>query len=320
MAPKVLEMSRKSKVLTIVCAALAVAIGASWLLLRVHPGGAASDAGRSKSSPATLAGSERKGSRGATTTPKAPALPELPVDRPFVEIRPELERRATAGDASAARRLGLVLATCNRYTPLSNEMIENMVVDVAAHGVTFRDNGRTLAPEELLYRAKLNLDQKSRDCKGVAGLNEGDALQRSFEWIERGAELGDADAQALYGALAFSSFDSRTALAEAEDIRERKMKAIDYLQSSLAQGDALGLLQLSSHYAAGDLYPANAETAYAYLYAYSLTTRASDLVPELLAQMLATSAGPLDEEARERARDQGLELATCCALAVQESQ
>ena len=313
-------VSKRSNVLAIACAASAAVIGASWLFLQARSDGTSSDADRSKSSPVTVTRPERKASGDARTAPKAHALQDPPADRPFAEIRPELERRAAAGDASAARRLGLVLATCNHYTPISNEMLENMVVDVAAHGVTVRDNGRTLAPEELVDRAKLNLAQKSRDCKGVSGLNEGDALQRSFEWIERGAQLGDADAQALYGALAFSSLDSRTALAEAERIRDRKNLAIGYLQSSLAQGDALGLLQLSAHYSAGDLYPASAETAFAYLYAYSLTSRSSDLVPELLAQMLATSAATLDEETQERARIQGLQLAACCGVAVQESQ
>lgn len=239
-------------------------------------------------------------------------------DRPFAEVRTELERRAASGDGRAARRLGMMLANCNRYVPVGKEQLEQWVVEAAAHDVSISDGERKLPPEEALSRAKLAQAQKARDCKNVTGLNEGDADQTAARWIERGAALGDADAQAMYGALAFSSYNVRSALVDADGVRERKHLAIDYLQSSLAQGDALALLHLSGHYAAGDLYPMNAEAAYAYLYAYSLTPRASDFVPELLEQMLEAKAAPLDQPSQERARTRALRLAAYSRAASQD--
>lgn len=246
--------------------------------------------------------------------------PDLPDDRPFSERRTELERRAAAGDGHAARRLGMALANCNHYVPLSDAKLEELVVDTAARGVTIRQDGHELPPDEVLTKLKVGLAQKARDCKGVSGVDESDGMLQAFRWIERGAALGDADAQAMYGSLAFTSYDVRSALANAELIRERKQRAIDYLQASLDQGDALALLQMWRHYSEGGLFLPNAEIAYAYLYAYSLSPRASEIEPELLYQMLEASAGTLDEEARERAEAQGLQLSACCQVAVPEGQ
>jgi TPR repeat protein len=247
-------------------------------------------------------------------SPAAAAAPTRPLDgRPFDERRRDLERRAMAGDGRAAGELGSILAKCNRFTAAPDDQIQQWVVDAVAVGMSVRDEGSDLAPEEILSRARLAQKQGARDCSGVSGLNQDDAREEALRWIEKGAALGDADAKAMYGELAFSQLKLRTALADAEDIRERKQRAIGYLQSSLAQGDALALLSLSSHYATGDLVPANAETSYAYLYAYSLTSRAADLVPEVLEWMLARGAAQLDGQSLQRARDEGARLAQCCS-------
>lgn len=235
-------------------------------------------------------------------------------DRPFAEIRPELERRALAGDAVAARRLGFTLANCNRFVDVSDEKIEDAVVDSAAHGMTVKDGSREVSPDEIAALYKLSVRQKRRDCRNVSGLDEPDALKKAFEWIERAAALGDADAQAIYGALAFTGFDTRNALVDAEQMRDRRQLATDYLQRSLSQGDALALVQMSGRYLDGTLFPADPEKAYAYAWAYSLTSRASDVEAGLLEAMLAQRAASLDEAARDRARAEGQQLAACCGI------
>ncbi len=260
--------------------------------------------------PAASIAPKRSSDKVSSGRPK----PEIPDDRPFADIRPELERRALAGDAIAARRLGMALANCNHYVDLPEDKLENMIVEGAAKGFTVRDNGRVVPPDELLRRSKLSLEQKRRDCKGVSGLDESDAFGKAFQWIERAAALGDADAEAVYGSLAFTGIDDRNALVEAETLRDRRRLAIDYLQHSLAQGDALALLRMSGQYDGGYLYPPNAEMAYTYLYAYSLTARADEIVPELLDQALSERAAPLDEAARERARAEGQRIAACCGV------
>lgn len=240
--------------------------------------------------------------------------------RPFTEVRADLERLADAGDAHAALRLGRTLAQCNGYVPMTDAQLEDFVVHFSAAGISVTTSaGRQQTPEALLETLKLGLAQKRIDCRNVSGLDDADARAKALRWIERGAALGNADAQALYGSVAFSSYAARDALVDAESVRERKQRAIDYLRQSLAQGDALALFELHKSYSAGTLYPADAEAAYAHLYAYSLTPRASELAPELLERTLASHAEALDPQSLQRARDEGRRLAACCDGAAAEA-
>lgn len=233
-------------------------------------------------------------------------------DRPFATARPDFEQRARNGDAHAATLLARTLSRCNHYVPSADSLLEQWVVDLAASGGSVTVNKEQLSPDETLSMLKLGYEQLSRDCRGVSGLNEADAAAKAFGWIERAAALGDADAQALYGQLAFAMYDVRTAVANAEEIRERKRLALEYLQRSLARGDALALRVMSEHYTKGPLLAPDAQRAYAYLYAYSLTPRSQDLIPELLELLLAQAAHDLDPTALEQARESGRQLATCC--------
>ena len=294
----------------------AVAIAAVLLVSRRYREPAMSTVGAQQAPPSL--GEGRPAVADAQTREKPSAkredsTPEILDDRPFTEIRPELERRALAGDAVAARRLGLTLANCNRFVDVSDEKIEETVVDSSARGMTVKDGNRVVPPDEMLSLIKLGMRQKRHDCKGVSGLDEPDAWKKAFQWIERAAALGDADAQAVYGTLAFADFDARNALVDAERMRDRKQLAIDYLQRSLAQGDAQALMQMSGRYADGLLFAPDPEKAYAYVWAYSLT-HANDVAPELLHHMLDQRAAPLDEPARERARAEGQQLAACCGI------
>lgn len=240
--------------------------------------------------------------------------------RPFIEVRAQLERLAEAGDAHAALRLGRTLAQCNGYVPMTDAQLEDFVVDVSAVGMSLvTSEGRQQTPEALLETLKLGFAQKRLDCRDTGGLHDADARTKALRWIERSAALGNADAQALYGSTAFSSYDARDALVDAESLREHKRRAIDYLQKSLAQGDALALFELHRSYSAGTLYPADAAAAYAHLYAYSLTPRASELAPELLERTLASHAKALDAQGLQRARDEGRRLAACCGAAAGEA-
>jgi TPR repeat protein len=255
----------------------------------------------------------------ASSQKSAPWKPDAPDDRPFAEIRPELERRALAGDAAAARRLGITLANCNHFVDMPDEKLQDIVVDGAARGFTMRDGDSVVPPEEILARMRLGMAQKRRDCRGVSGLDEPDAFKQAFKWTERAAALGDADAEATYGTLAFADIDDRDALVKAETLRERKQLAVDYAKRALAAGDALALARMSGYYLDSPFFPSNPETAYAYLFAYSLTTRAAEIVPELLQRILAEHAATLDAAARERAEAEGARLAACCDIASPEA-
>lgn len=233
-------------------------------------------------------------------------------DRPFSEVRAELEQSALAGDARAARRLGFILSNCNHYAPVDSAQLENAVIDFVARGSVVKEHDRILSAAELLARIKPRDAQHELDCKNVSGVDEKFADRQAFGWIERAAALGDADAQALYGSLAFSTYTVRTALDDAERVRERRRLAAEYLGRSLAQGDGLALREMAVRYSSGIFVSSDPEKAYAYLYAYSLTPRSADLIPERLDQMLASMSNGLDDAARARARVDGQRLAECC--------
>src|SRR5262245_18809028 len=99
----------------------AIAIGALVLIARrpaLVASGAPDETDPMPRAAAAAAGSARVPAGGSPGTSEPQPLPEMSDDHPFAQMRPELERRAQAGDAVAARRLGMVLATCNRYEPL----------------------------------------------------------------------------------------------------------------------------------------------------------------------------------------------------------
>lgn len=258
----------------------------------------------------------RSGTVDASHRPPAPNSDEpatrVDQDHPFATARPDLEQRARKGDAHAATLLARALSQCNHFVPAAGSLLEQWVVDLAASGGSITLDKEPLSPDETLSTLKLGYEQLSRDCRGVSGLNDVDAPAKAFEWIERAAALGDADAQALYGQLAFAPYDVRTAVANAEEVRERKRLALEYLQRSLARGDALALRAMSTHYTKGPLLAPDAQRSYAYLYAYSLTPRSQDLIPELLQMLLAQAAHGLDPASLEQARESGRQLATCC--------
>lgn len=233
-------------------------------------------------------------------------------DQSFVDVRAELERRAQQGDAHAAARLGRTFAYCNGYVATSESQLETAVIEASAHGVTVADGGHALDPDALLARIKTGHAQQARECAQATGVNEKNAPALALHWMERAAALGDADAQALYGRLAFADYDTRSAIAQAEELRDRKRVAREYLQHSLASGDALALQQMSANYHSGTLFPADAEAAYRYLYAYSLTPGSTETAPEALAYALDEAAAALDDTARERARSEARNLAACC--------
>jgi hypothetical protein len=300
--------------MTVACAAIA---GFAWFARhKVSP--TSSDGGHplSESIPGQDGGDPRSGAVDANHYSPVSKAHEASagVDdhRPFATARPDLEQRARNGDAHAATLLARTLAQCNHFVPAADNVLEQWVVDLSASGGSVKMDKRPLSPDELLSTLRLGHEQLSRECRGVSGLNEEDAPAKAFEWVERGAALGDADAQAMYGQLAFAAYSVRTAVANAEEIRERKRLALEYLQRSQARGDALALRLMSTHYAKGSLVAPNAQMAYAYLYAYSLTPRSQDLIPELLELLLVRAAQGLDPVALEQARESGRQLATCC--------
>jgi len=77
--------------------------------------------------------------------------------------------------------------------------------------------------------------------------------------------------------------------------------------------DALGdqMLQLKEKLMREGV-PEDAEAAYRYLYAYSLTPRSAEMAPAALTGLLDEAAAALDDGARERARRAARDLAACC--------
>jgi len=248
----------------------------------------------------------------AKPTPKIGVPADALDDKALAEVRAELERRAQAGDAKAASRLGQAFLYCNDLPVATDAQIDDVVVEIAARGGhVLGQAGSSLTPDQQASMLKAAMKYAQTHCANAHGINEKDAPAQAFRWIERAAALGDADAQALYGEAMLKTYDTRTAIDGAEVLRGRLQQARTYVAQSLSRGDALALLQMQTYYGDG-VYRADPQAAYANLFAYSLTPRSTDLPPELLALMLSEASEKLDADAVERAREEGRRLAACC--------
>ena len=99
-------------------------------------------------------------------------------------------------------------------------------------------------------------------------------------------------------------------MVDAEGLRADLQRAREYLDRSMEHGDALALQQ---RYLTRNLvYTDDAATAYAYLFAYSLTPGSAETVPALLAHALEEAAKGLDSATLEHARADARRLAACC--------
>jgi hypothetical protein len=195
----------------------------------------------------------------------------------------------------------------------TDAQIDNAVVEIGAHGGRILGElGSSLTPDDEASLLKATMKYTHARYANAQGLDEKDAAQ-AFRWIERAAALGDADAQALYGEAMLKTYDMRRAIADPETLRDRLTQARTYVERSLSQGNALALLQTQTYYADG-VYPANPESAYANLYAYTLTPRSADMPPQVLALMLSEASKVLDAAAIDRAREEGRRLAACCGV------
>jgi len=249
----------------------------------------------------------------AAPSPAKASAPMDPLDdRPLLEVRAELERRAQAGDAHAASRLGQAFLHCNDLPNATDTQIEDLVVEIAAHGGHILGQAdSSLSPDAAASLLKGTMKYAQARCANARGIDEKDAPAQALHWIERAAALGDADAQALYGEALLKTYDARRAIADAETLRDRLQQARSYVEQSLSKGDALALLQRQSYYGDG-VYPADPEAAYANLFAWSLTPRSAEMPPDVLTLMLSEASKTLDADAVERAREEGRRLAACC--------
>lgn len=292
----------------LVVALFVLAAGLWWVLRPGHGDRAPTAASRAGMAADSIVNAHAAAEAVRAVKPKAP--PDSLDDRPLAEVRAELERRAQAGDARAASRLGQAFLYCNGLPVATDAQIDDAVVEVGAHGGNaFGEFGSSPDAQSSLLKAAMKYAHAR--CAHAEGLDEKDAPAQAFRWIERAAALGDADAQALYGEAMLKTYSVGGAIEDAERLRDRLQQARSYVAQSLSRGNALALLQSRTYYADG-IYPANPETAYANLYAYSLTLRSTEVPPVVLALMLSDASKALDTEAIERAHEEGRRLAACC--------
>lgn len=297
---------------TLVIAVTCLMIAGGWLAGKRDRGGAPTDVPKAAAHETSSSGPQAGAAMVTTPQTSAAGRSESLDDRPLAEVRAELERRAQAGDARAASRLGQAFLHCNKLPILTDDKIDDAIVEVSARGGNILGElGVSLSPADQSSLLKAMMRFVQARCANAQGLDEADASAQALRWVERAAALGDADAQALYGGAVLNAYDVRSAIAGAETLRDRLRQAREYVASSLARGDALALLQTQAYLGNG-IYPPNPEAAYAHLYAYSLTPRSGDLPPELLAVMLSDASRKLDAGAIDRAREQGRRLAACC--------
>ncbi|TDR43004.1 hypothetical protein DFR29_1078 [Tahibacter aquaticus] len=234
----------------------------------------------------------------------------------FAQRRSELERSARAGDAIAAAELGGVLATCVNYHGGTVEEIEDLVVNGLATGVEVPVlGGRPISPELLVLVLQDTQRELESRCHGLAGAVTFDDQPAAIAWLQQAADAGRIEAMLDYVRFTYQDFDDGKAmLVHADEVLQRKRRAVTYLAQAIAAGNADALQLRAEIQSEGGVLPRNSPAAYTDAYAYSLTAQGRQWPARQRELYLDALAQPLDAAQREQARQQGLALwQRCCS-------
>lgn len=190
---------------------------------------------------------------------------------PFNAVRDELERRAHAGDAEAAYRLGHVMANCRRYEPMADGVFADMLVKGGGmlRGM-MRIAGRPVEEQEMLDILVYSKELMDRTCAGAidlaATVDPGDA----HRWIDRAAALGHPRAMAEYSQVAFAEFQTHHALLDnADEVARRRDRAEVLLDGALRAGEPTALAAAAKWHGSDGVRRGDPVRALAYWLAYS---------------------------------------------------
>ena len=256
---------------------------------------------------------------GDAKVPATPAATAPLLDaaaRSFAQRRSDLERSARAGDAVAAAELGGLLATCVNYNGGTVEEIEDLVVSGLASGVEVPIlGGRPISPELLVLVLQDTQRELESRCSGMAGQVKFADQRAAIALLQQGADAGRVEAMLDYVRFTFQDFeDGKDMLVHADEVLQRKRRAVTYLAQAIAAGSADALQLRAEIQSEGGVLPRNSLAAYADAYAYSLTAQGQQWSARQRELYLDALAQPLTAAQREQARQQGLaQWQRCCS-------
>jgi hypothetical protein len=282
----------------------------------------------------------RAARRSAPSGVRSPTSDSLPLPLgPFGMNVAELERRANAGDARAAKALADGYEDCRGFRPPDDAaQVAEQAEEATARSlelfeqvrgqlnVTARDHGIEEIPEPSVDAAYADVLAKRWNridrCAGV----DPQAAEDWYAWYTRAVELGDADASLDY----WREVLLHASLQRLERVPQERDLAVSAVGRVLARGDPRALIAIGEMLHAGFFAQPDAFHAYAYVSAATHASsgflarpsnrpglfgmHAGESTSDLLSRMLARYGAALDSRQRaEAARVGALLYARCCA-------
>ncbi|MCD9006491.1 hypothetical protein LDO31_09645 [Luteimonas sp. XNQY3] len=225
------------------------------------------------------------------------------LDAPFDSVRSELETAARGGDAAAAYRLGMAVARCMQYTPITSSRFDRMLSEAAAAGNgVIRIGARALGDDETIDLLLYAHGEQSRLCADTERLRADPPKENAFHWVAMAAERGYGPAMAAYGDVAFVEFTDDAALAgNASEVARRRERGKTLLYTAVAAGEPDAFMASARAHAVDGWLTPDPVLAYTHLLAYFETPDAARLPDSLRRDVQATYARDLSTDDRRQA-------------------
>ncbi|SEL68418.1 hypothetical protein SAMN05428989_2236 [Pseudoxanthomonas sp. GM95] len=238
--------------------------------------------------------------RGLPASPPASTAPLPPWGEPLGANFDTLRRRADAGDAQAACRIGVELSLCNLSQITDDLPIENARVEALKHGASLgqADAAADAARQQVIARDR-GFDGY---CQGL----DTATLRQAASYLRKAALAGNRDAMLRYATGPFfnksNAFLDQHSYLQDPVFADWYREAVPMLQRALHAGDPMAVQLLADAYASDGgllnaLVPDDPTQAYSY-----------QLLLSYLSGGPAPAAGTLDARQRADAEHQAQRL------------
>jgi len=184
-------------------------------------------------------------------------------------------------DAAYAYAFALELLECEKL-----ESSYEAVADVNALSKISKDTTRAMLE---------SVEKNDKKCNGLSA----EKIALYSDLVDFAARSGVIEAQLNYSTILAGTINAKDAIESPEKIIEYKKKSVDYLNRAAVAGDSRALLHLGLAYDDGILVKKDPETAYKYLYAYSLSSpnaRVHSLLSQVESQLTISQIGSSQKE------------------------
>jgi hypothetical protein len=224
---------------------IALVVGATFFLNRIHDGNLAVQATPDLHEAATVSSQPRAAilqnllpQRRGVPPVKSPApfKPQHQVQTAPGDLAKEATPEADAGSPEAMRQLAQALRACARADMGSDEELEQKVAKRSIGQELL--NGNSAAP---------NVSDDAHEVARLEGIRDSckqlskDETDQGLSWLERSAAAGDSEARFGYAWTLLQDFPTAEAKEDnAEEYLRRRDLAFEFLQDSIADGDCTG--------------------------------------------------------------------------------